>query len=61
MISKANSTFALLDTITKYAYEWRNVSRILKTYFSANDTAKKVESLKRVTKERKQFLLVKLF
>ena len=48
VISKANSTFILLDTITKYAHEWANVSAVLKSYFLANGTAKKVESLSRV-------------
>ncbi|CAF4377644.1 unnamed protein product, partial [Adineta steineri] len=48
VISKANSTFVLLDTITKYAHEWTNVSNTLKTYFLANGTEKKVESLKRM-------------
>lgn len=48
VISKANSTFILLDTITKYAYEWQNVSKVLKTYFRANGTEKKIESLRKV-------------
>ncbi|CAF1349808.1 unnamed protein product [Adineta steineri] len=48
VISKANSTFVLLDTITKYAHEWTNVSNTLKTYFLANGTEKKVESLRRM-------------
>ena len=48
VIAKANSTFVLLDTITKYAFEWKNVSRVLTNYFLANGTAKKVESLRRV-------------
>ena len=48
VISKANSTFVLLDTITKYAHEWGNVSSVLKSYFLANGTEKKVESLRRV-------------
>ncbi|CAF3803987.1 unnamed protein product [Rotaria sordida] len=55
VISKANSTFVLLDTITKYAYEWRNVSNALKTYFLANGTAKKVESLRRMKKFVEEF------
>ncbi|UJR38397.1 hypothetical protein I4U23_031066 [Adineta vaga] len=53
VISKANSTFVLLDTITRYAHEWANVSNTLKTYFLANGTEKKVESLKRM----KSFLI----
>jgi hypothetical protein len=57
VISKANSTFVLLDTITKYAYEWGNVSNVLKTYFLANGTAKKVDSLRRViNQKRKNFI-----
>ena len=48
VIGKANSTFVLLDSVTKYAFEWKNVSRILTTYFLGNGTAKKVESLRRV-------------
>ncbi len=53
VISKANSTFVLLDTITKYAHEWANVSNVLKTYFLANGTAKKVDSLRRVINKKK--------
>ena len=48
VIGKANSTFVLLDTITKYAFEWKNVSNVLKSYFLANGTEKKVESLRKV-------------
>lgn len=48
VISKANATFVLLDTITNYAHAWGNVSTVLKTYFLANGTEKKVESLRRV-------------
>ncbi|CAF4380114.1 unnamed protein product [Rotaria sp. Silwood2] len=55
VISKANSTFILLDTITKYAYEWRNVSNVLKTYFLANGTEKKVDSLRRMKKFVEEF------
>ncbi|CAF0992599.1 unnamed protein product, partial [Didymodactylos carnosus] len=46
VISKANSTFILLDTVTKYANEWGRVSKVLKNYFLANGTEKKVESLR---------------
>ena len=52
VISKANSTFVLLDTITKYAHEWSNVSDVLTTYFLANGTARKVDSLRRVKKAK---------
>ncbi|CAF3675437.1 unnamed protein product [Rotaria socialis] len=55
VISKANSTFVLLDTITKYAFEWRNVSNVLKTYFLANGTDKKVDSLRRMKKIVEEF------
>jgi len=58
VISKANSTFVLLDTITKYAYEWGNVSNVLKTYFLANGTAKKVDSLRRVKKTKRKKNLI---
>jgi hypothetical protein len=61
VISKANSTFVLLDTITKYAYEWGNVSDALKSYFLANGTAKKVESLRRVTNHFLFSLYTKIF
>ena len=54
VISKANSTFVVLDTITKYAHEWRNVSNVLKDYFLANDTEKKVQSLRRVQNQRQK-------
>ncbi|CAF4186020.1 unnamed protein product, partial [Rotaria sordida] len=47
--------FVLLDTITKYAYEWRNVSNVLKTCFLTNGTAKKVESLRRMKKFVEEF------
>lgn len=55
VISKANSTFVLLDIITKYAYEWQNVSKVLKTYFRANGTEKKVESLRKVNQLSSSF------
>ncbi|CAF4637163.1 unnamed protein product [Rotaria sp. Silwood1] len=55
VISKANATFILLDTITNYAYKWRNVSNVLKTYFLTNGTAKKVESLRRMKKFIEEF------
>ena len=54
VISKANSTFVVLDTITKYAHEWRNVSNVLKDYFLANDTERKVQSLRRVQNQRQK-------
>jgi hypothetical protein len=53
IIGKANSTFVLLDTITRYAIEWKNVSTVLKSYFLANGTEKRVESLRKV---RRNFL-----
>jgi len=55
VISKANSTFVLLDTITQYAHEWANVSNVLTTYFLANGTEKKVDSLRRVRNQNKNF------
>jgi hypothetical protein len=58
VISKANDTFVLLDTITRYAHEWTNVSTVLKSYFLANGTEKKVASLRRV---RQQFFLCHFF
>jgi hypothetical protein len=58
VISKANSTFVLLDTITKYAHEWSNVSDVLTTYFLANGTARKVDSLRRVKKQQKKKILI---
>jgi hypothetical protein len=58
VISKANGTFVLLDTITKYAHEWRNVSSVLKSYFLANGTSKKVDSLRRVMKKTKRFFFL---
>ncbi len=62
VISKANSTFVLLDTITKYAHKWTNVSKVLTSYFLANGTEKKVDSLRRVnTPEKIPFVQFKIF
>jgi hypothetical protein len=55
VISKSNSTFVLLDTVTTYAYAWSNVSDVLTSYFLANGTGKKVKSLRRVSQSKEEF------